>query len=173
MATRLQRADQPKFLLGRDAGEDSGALGNGREVFVGDFLQLATREGDKFPVLLATLQPDLAGNGARGDKVVAGDHLHRDAGALALTDGRDAGRARRIHHPLQPEEGEPGVVVGVFEFGVMCLHMSSRQSQHAQPARGHRFSGAMHGGLVEWHRFAIRAERVGAAFKQAFERAYL
>ena len=49
---------------------------------------------------------DLAGDRRRGGGVVAGDHLHRDAGVVAGLDGGDGLRPRRIHHRLQAEEGE-------------------------------------------------------------------
>ena len=122
-------------------------------------------------MLLAALQPDLAGDGSGGDEVVAGDHLHGDAGALALAHGGDGLGARRVHHSLQAEEGETFGDVGVFEFGVVRIHMPAGQGQHAQSARGHRFGGAMNGVLVERDQCVAFAERVGAAFEQAFERA--
>ena len=171
MAACLKRFHETELLFGRDAGEDGGALGHFGKFVVGNLFQFSTGQGDELAVFLAALQSDLSGDGARGDEVVARDHLHRDAGALALTHGRNGGGARRIHHRLQAEEGETGGDVGMFELGVMRLYLTAGQRQHAESTHAHRFGGAMHGVPVERDECVVLAERVGAAFEQAFERA--
>ena len=158
-------------MLGRDAGEDGGAFGDLGQVSVGDLLQFAAGEGDELPVRFAALEPNLHGDGPGGDEMIARNHLHGDAGALAFAHGGDRGGTRGIHHCLQPEEGEASADMGVFEFGVICLHLPAGEGQHAQSTRGHRFGGAMHRVPVERDPLAAFAEGVGAAFEQAFERA--
>ncbi len=48
-------------------------------------------------------QRQAAGDGAGGDRVVAGDHLDPDAGGLAAADGVDRFLARWIDQPKQTE----------------------------------------------------------------------
>ena len=43
VAARLQRLDQPQFLLGRDAGEHGGALGDVGQFFVGELSPVRDR----------------------------------------------------------------------------------------------------------------------------------
>ena len=47
VAARLQRLHEAELLLGRDAGEDGGALGDFGQIRVGDLFQLAAGEGDE------------------------------------------------------------------------------------------------------------------------------
>ena len=61
---------------------------------------------------LRALEPELGGDGAGGRGVVAGDHLHRDAGRAALGDGRDRLLARRVDEAEQANELEALLHVG-------------------------------------------------------------
>jgi hypothetical protein len=64
VTARLERFHETKLLFGRDASEDSGALGDFGKFCVGDFFKLTAGEGDQLPVLFAALQSDLPGDGA-------------------------------------------------------------------------------------------------------------
>jgi hypothetical protein len=54
----------------------------------------------------APSQAKLFGDGDRRARVVAGDHLHRDARLLAVLHGANGLSARRVDHALQSEQRE-------------------------------------------------------------------
>jgi hypothetical protein len=171
MAARLERFYEAELLFRGYAREDSGAFGDFGEFCIGGFCKLASRQGEKLSIGLAAPQSDLTGDGQGGDKVIASDHLHGDARALAFTHGGDGCGARRVSHSLQPEECEALNHVCVFKFGMMRFNVSAHQAQHAQTTCSHRFSGAMYCIPVQSDGCVGFAQRVGATFEQAFDRA--
>jgi hypothetical protein len=103
VAAGLQCLDEAQFLLGRDSGENGGALGRVGELLVVEFFQIAAGESDD---VRTAGQADLPGDGFGGEDVVAGDHLHADPGGPALRHGINRLRARRVELALEVEKSE-------------------------------------------------------------------
>ena len=86
-------------MLGGDPGED-GALLDQR----GDFTLI---EPIKFaPLVGFALQTEFTGNGGGRHPVVAGDHLHLDAGGVAGGNGRLCFCTRRVNDTNQRMQGQ-------------------------------------------------------------------
>ena len=138
-AVGLQRAHDAQLVLGAGAGEHLGLRGQRPrarhrpacvELGAGDDVR---RVG----------QAELAGDRGRGGGVVAGDHLHGDAGGAAFGDRRDRLVARRVDEADDAEEHETVIEIGEREpclAGRGMLHARSRARARlpTRPARSAR-----------------------------------
>ena len=77
-------------------------------------------------------EAELAADRDGGPGVIAGDHLHADAGGVAVRDRLDRLGPRRVEDAPQPEELEPLEVVGRDLVGV-GVDRPAGGRQHAQP----------------------------------------
>ena len=80
VAPRLERLDDPDLVLGRHPGDTPMSSIRSSELVVVHRVELGA--GDDSPV-----EPELVADGAGGGGVVAGDHLHGDAGRRQQGDG--------------------------------------------------------------------------------------
>ena len=123
---------------------------------------------------LAAAQAELLRDAARGERVIAGDHLHLDAGLLALAHRDDGLGARRIDHALQAEKGEPlahMIVVQVRSWS--CATSRRAKASTRRPRAAICSTAAWTARGVERREFAVVAERVRAALQQALDGALL
>ena len=88
-------------MLRGDTGEDDGVLGRVPERLVVEGVEVAPGEH----VTLG--EPELARDRGGGGRVVAGDHLHRHAGAAAGGDRLRGIAAGRVADGDEPEQREP------------------------------------------------------------------
>ncbi len=95
------------------------------------------RAGDHFG---AFAQPDLAGDRARGDRVVAGQHDDAHPCTAAFGDRGGHFRAWRIDEPHQAQEAEREVVLALRPCA--ALPLAAGHAQHAQATCGHRLHPA-------------------------------
>ena len=148
IATTARRAaprlDDAQLLLRVHPRVDGDALDPGLERRVVEPVELGAGEG-----LAARFQdPDPAGDGDAGERVVAGDHDRRDPGAPARGDGGGRRRAGRIGHRDEPGEAQvrlgllgdlrDGVqlAVGEGEHAVAVTRRIAGQSPRRQPGGG-------------------------------------
>ena len=110
LALGLERAHQAQLLLGFDAGENVRGARGAAQLDVVQGRQFAAGEG----AVVGSGDADLAGDGEGGGGVVAGDHFHGDAGAMAGAHRGDGARPRRVEHTGQAEEDQ---VAGQGGFG--------------------------------------------------------
>ncbi len=133
VALVLERAHDPDLMFRRDAGEDGDALDAFVEFRVRQRVDLGAAQD-------LARQPQLARDGGGGEHVVAGDHLHLDAGPAAEFDGVLGLRPRRIDDPHKGDEREVRHmrrhVAGGIEAGRRNLRF--RQRQHAHGLAGER-----------------------------------
>src|SRR5215207_1838569 len=75
--------------------------------------------------------------------VIAGDHLHRHAGAAAVRYSLPRLRPERVDEADEPEESEVlELALQVLPvLGRICLNYFGRHGEHAIAARGHLFGG--------------------------------
>ncbi|MCY1505420.1 hypothetical protein D9M68_396360 [compost metagenome] len=118
-------------MLRAGAGEDVHLAGHAAQFVVVDHRQFGA--GHRRP---ADADAQLRTDGAGGLGVVAGDHLHPDAGLLALLDGGDGLGARRVDQADQGEQGEALGDVGEVQLRSGRLRTPGGQGQQAQAARG-------------------------------------
>ena len=85
---------------------------------------------------LGVLQPDHAGDGARGRGMIAGDHLHPDAGGMAFGDRVDRLGPRRVDQADQPDQGEPALQIGGVQDRVVLRHRARCDGDHALAVGG-------------------------------------
>ena len=128
----LQRADQPQLVLGRDASEDVDPGGQRSQGLVAGGRDLEPRHRD----LVGAEQAELAADGLRRSRVIAGDHLHADSGLPAGRHCGDGLGARRIDHSHQTEQGEPALEVGRGEGVAGCVPPARRHRQHPHAPPG-------------------------------------
>ena len=113
VAPALQRLDDPHLVLGRHPGAHADAVD-----LLGQLLVVHGRElvaGDDPP-----LDAQLGGDRPRGDGVVTGDHLHRDARRATQADGVASlgpGRVDDADEHLQGELLDPALGVGHGSVG--------------------------------------------------------
>ena len=82
-------------------------------------------------------QVQLVGDGGGGQGVVAGDHLHLDAGRVAGLDGLHGLRPRRVDHALQPQEDKTRLHVLVGDLVGVGRQVLAGEGQHPQTLGGH------------------------------------
>jgi hypothetical protein len=75
-------------------------------------------------------QLQLAGDRARGFRMIPGDHLDRDAGVLAFGDRFDRLLAGRIDQADEPEKHEPALHVGGGQRTVLGHGPLVREREH-------------------------------------------
>ena len=138
MTTCLQRTNDPVFVLRRDACEHSYALDPSRELIVIHPVEL---DAGHDIALEAQFRCDRRG----GRAVIAGDHLDRDSGLLALIERQPGFAARRIDDAYQTEEDE--------SFGV-----SQQVSSRSEAPAGRR-SAKQQRGRVNRARRALHSRR--------------
>ena len=83
-------------------------------------------------------QPDLAGNGRRGSRVIAGDHFHFDAGPPACLHRDNGFGPGRVDHGLEPQEGQPPAHVFVGDRPGAFGHVAKCHGQNTQALGGQR-----------------------------------
>src|SRR5699024_4155357 len=99
---RLQRVDDPQFVLGRHTRVDGYVLhGRAQPLFV-ERLQLGARQRARARLDDA----EVAGNACGSTRVVAGDHQHANTGLCGLVYGRSCFVARRVDASDEPEIDE-------------------------------------------------------------------
>jgi hypothetical protein len=144
-----QCIDDQHLLFRRNSGEkDLGA--------VEDDLQLGRRHpaqgfAKHHRRIFPAHQPDVAGDGERRMRVIAGDHDHLDAGRAAAGNGLGHLGARRV-----VEADQAGQDQLPLRRHLVALKLAKSKGQHAQPAVGHRIlcSGKLRPPrLIEWHDF--------------------
>ena len=84
-------------------------VAHGGQLTAGDDLYLAGF------CLAVDLKAKLPGNGSCRKGMIAGDHLHLDAGILAGLDGGDRLRARRVDHTLQSQPEKAFFYNGIMQ----------------------------------------------------------
>ncbi len=99
VAGLLQRLDESDLVLRRDASDDADGGQAGGELVVAQRGELGA--GERFAG-----DAQLGADRGSGDRVVAGDHPHLDAGAVALGDGRLGLGAWRIDDADHGQERE-------------------------------------------------------------------
>ena len=166
MTARLERPDQPQFLLGRNTGEDCRAFDHVGQLIFAQFAQVASAHRE---AIRRAFETDGAGNGRRGEKMIAGDHLHPDARGAAVAHGFDRFRPRGIDHPLQPEESESLCDVPMLDLPLFARRQAAGEGEHAQAARGNLLGSAGHGGVVECDGFAAIVECCRATVEQTLD----
>ena len=140
--TPTPRLDDAQLLLRVHPRVDGDALDPGRERRVVEPVQLGAGEG-----LAARLQdPDPAGDRGAGERVVAGDHDRRDAGAPARGDGGGRRGAGRIGHRDEP--GEAQVRLGLLGDLRDGVQLAVGEGEHAV-AVGGESQGSRLGGSQE------------------------
>ena len=160
LAPGLQRLDQAELLLRRHAREHVGAVGELDELRVVDGGHLGAGDGAVFG---AGGDADVAGDRRRRRGVVAGDHLHADAGVVTRLDGGDRRRPRRVHHRLQAEEREAAGHVVVADVVGAVRRRAAGEGEDAQAVGGQRVHLGVDGGGVQRGRHAGRVQRRRAA----------
>jgi hypothetical protein len=115
-------------------------------------------------------QADLRSDRGRGEGVVAGDHLHRDARPPAGRHRLNRLRAGRIDHPLQAEQGEVAdvLVAEAVASGQVCPGEGQDPQSGGRHAVGR---GAERIGSA-FPRRAVGRQRLAAAVQQALGRAF-
>ena len=97
VALAAEDVDEVDLVLRRDARDDADLVDPLVGLFVAPRRELGT--GDR-----AALEPELACDRLCGDRVVAGDHPHLDAGILCARDRVACLGARRIHDPDERQQ---------------------------------------------------------------------
>ena len=100
-AAALERTHQPQLVLGTGPGEDGGLARHRVEIFVRRPLQVRPRRRR------ARLEPQLARYCRGGRAMVAGDHLHLDAGRAAILYRCGRFLAGRVDETDQAEQDRP------------------------------------------------------------------
>lgn len=133
------------------------------QLLVRERVQLASGHGGA----VSLQQPELLSDGAGRPLVVAGDHLHRDARALARLDGGDRFGARRNYHALQSEERETALDVSVGEFLQRRARPPDGERQNPHPGRRQSFDLVHHElrGIPSGLRRAATDHRLRSAFQ--------
>ena len=158
VAVGLQRLDDPDLVLGRHPGAHADVVDLRGQLLVGHALELVT--GDD-----PAVDAELGGDGAGGGGVVAGDHLHRDAGRAAQPDrvaGLGAGRVDDADEGVEGEVVDPAV--GIDDGAAGVEHLGSAGRRREATASTRRPSDASdrcrHGAAASaWRRAAARRPR--------------
>ena len=101
MALAAEDLDQPDLVLRSDPGDDADVIDGGVGLVVGHRRELGA--GDR-----PAHDPELAGDGLGGHRVIAGDHPDLDAGRVRLGDGVARLGAWRVDDADEGEELEVG-----------------------------------------------------------------
>ena len=131
VAVGLQGCDQPELMLRTGAGEDVGVVTACAQP--GFILRVDLAAGDD---TVAVAQADQAADRRRGPRMVAGDHLHGDPGRVALGDGGNGLRPRRVDEADQAEKQKAAVDMIEIEFGLIRRHLRGREREDAFAAIG-------------------------------------
>jgi len=129
LAARLQRGDQAQLVLGAGAGKDVAVLGELLQFLVRGGLDLGARHHAQ---RLGRAEAHLDADRARGAGVVAGDHLHADAGGVAGADGVDGLRARRVDDADEAEEDHVLLEILERERLLVVRDLARGRGEHAQ-----------------------------------------
>ena len=159
-AAGLQGLYQAQFLRRCDAGTDAHlpqALAQGGIVQTGQFV---AREHIAIEAL--TLQTGLSGDHARGGWVVAGDHDHADAGAVALRNRFLNVRTQRVGQADQAQPLEIQIVRTARKIG--ARQWSTGHTQHAQAQAGELVGGGQPLLAIGIAEMAKRHHGLGRAF---------
>ena len=164
-APGLQCAHHPQLVLGTGAGEHIGLGGQHRQVRIIDRVQVTAFHHHR---ILG--QAELPGDGRGGGGVVAGDHLHRDAGAAAVGDRGHRLGARWIDEADQAQEQQPGHVV-LLQAPGGPIDPAHGEAEHALAARGRRGDRRIPVRSIQRHRFTTGAQLPRRQCQQLFRRA--
>jgi len=116
-----------------------------RELFLREGLELGAGEHGH---LLPCRQAHLAADRQRGARVVAGDHLHADAGAVTVGDGGDRLGSRRVEDPPEAQELE---VHEVVDADVARTRGGPCGGEHPEPLPAQLVDGRLPERAVERH----------------------
>ena len=142
-------------MLGLDAREDIDLADHPAQRLVIECRQLEAGERSlSFPG-----DAELARDRQGGDRVIAGDHLDRDAGSMACLDGGDRFRARRIDHAYQADELQTAVRAALLERACRTGRKAG-DGQNAQALSGHAASGALYFVAAQFDRQAGDVEHM-------------
>ena len=127
----LQGCNQPQLVLGTGAGVHIGVHNHRPQRFIVHRLQF--RAGQR---LMPIADPDLGGDGPRGDAVVASDHLDPDAGLLGLPHRPDGFLARRIANAQQSQQDQAVLDILKGQLAAGLAGWAERHRQHPLAGRG-------------------------------------
>lgn len=146
LAAAVESADHPDLGVGRTPGHDQGEVGQGVDLVVGELVELGGGHDHGLGGALGDLghaglgqDADLDGDGTGGLGVVAGEHVHRDAGLLAQVHALGGLGARGVVEADQAAEGQVGlelVALGLLLFGNLADVFAVGKGEHAETHAG-------------------------------------
>ena len=136
-ATGLQALHQAQLVCRAGAGENAGLLQPSVQFAVAHAVQFGAGQ------CRGAAQAEALGDDAGGAGMVAGDHLHGDARAVALGDGLDDFLAWRIEHADQAQQNEVALQVRVVQFMPGARECAQAQPEHAQALTRALFEGGV------------------------------
>ena len=95
--------------------------------------------------------------------MIAGDHLHGDAGGSTCRYGPGGLRPRWIGHALQAQEGEIALDVVMNQGDLLGLGLPHGEGQHPLPLASHRLLSGVDGARIERLPIATAAALPAAA----------
>ena len=149
-----------------DAGEDVDAVGGFAQRGVVKQGQFTAGQG------FFRIQADLTGDGERGDRVVAGDHLDPHAGRMAVADGADGRLAGWVDHADEADQGELFDAFHGQPAFLAKIEILAGQQQHAHALSGVSVGDFFDGRWVDGQWLAIGRELINAERQQTFEGAF-
>ncbi len=104
--------------------------------------------------------------------MIAGDHLHADAGAAAFGDRLDGFLAGRIEFSLEAEESQIRGNVFVVDRVLLRVNFPAGEGKHTQAAGGHGVCDFQHCMRIGQCQLAVFIELMGATGGDDFHRAF-
>jgi hypothetical protein len=129
-------------LFGAHSGKNCRFLRDREQLLVARSFQFATTDCIRHFGLGGSAQPDLLRDRARREKVVPGNHLHRNAGVLTALHGRDRFRPRRIHHSLQTKKSQITRDVMMSEVALVGWGLSLGEREDSKTLCRHLVCGS-------------------------------